>query len=46
MNAVCPGAIDTPMLEADIELAPDPAAARQAYIDEIPLTGPPRRSPG
>jgi NAD(P)-dependent dehydrogenase (short-subunit alcohol dehydrogenase family) len=37
VNAVCPGPIDTPMLDAEFDLADDPAAARQAEVDTVPV---------
>jgi 3-oxoacyl-[acyl-carrier protein] reductase len=37
VNAVCPGPVDTPMMDAELELSPDPAAARREHIDGVPL---------
>jgi|SRR5579875_2447552 len=37
VNAVCPGPIDTPMMDAQLALAPDPAAAREASKQAVPL---------
>ena len=37
VNAVCPGAVDTPMLTAEFELEADPDAARQATVERAPL---------
>lgn len=37
VNCVCPGAIDTPILEAIIARAPDPAAFRQALAARHPM---------
>jgi len=37
VNAVCPGPIDTPMMEAELALFVDPAAARRDAIDNVPL---------
>lgn len=37
VNAVCPGAVDTPMLTAEFELEADPEAARQATVQRAPL---------
>jgi NAD(P)-dependent dehydrogenase (short-subunit alcohol dehydrogenase family) len=37
VNAVCPGPIDTPMMEAQLSLSDDPAAARKRAIDNVPL---------
>jgi NAD(P)-dependent dehydrogenase (short-subunit alcohol dehydrogenase family) len=37
VNAVCPGAVRTPMLEAEFELEADPAATRQETIHRAPL---------
>jgi len=37
VNAVCPGAIDTPLLAAEFELAPDPAAERAENEQSIAL---------
>ncbi len=36
-NAVCPGPIDTPMLDAEFALADDPNAARQAEVASVPV---------
>lgn len=36
VNAVCPGPIDTPMLDAEFRLADDPAAARAGEIRTVP----------
>jgi len=38
VNAVCPGPVeDTRMMDADLQSAPDPQAARQSYINASPL---------
>lgn len=37
VNAICPGPVDTPMMEAEIAWFPDPVAIRQAAIDRVPL---------
>ena len=37
VNAVCPGAVDTPLLAAEFELAPDPAAERAENEQSIAL---------
>jgi NAD(P)-dependent dehydrogenase (short-subunit alcohol dehydrogenase family) len=37
VNAVCPGPVDTPMMEAEIAWFPDPVAVRAAAIDRVPL---------
>ncbi|MDX6388734.1 MAG: hypothetical protein QOD85_2536 [Gaiellaceae bacterium] len=37
VNAICPGAVDTPMLSAEFELEADPDAARQATLVRAPL---------
>jgi NAD(P)-dependent dehydrogenase (short-subunit alcohol dehydrogenase family) len=37
VNAVCPGPIDTAMLNAEFESLPVPEAARRAEIDSVPL---------
>ncbi len=37
VNCVCPGAVDTPMLQTLLDRAPDPAAARAALIARYPL---------
>ncbi|MEL6579806.1 MAG: SDR family NAD(P)-dependent oxidoreductase [Cyanobacteria bacterium J06621_12] len=36
INALCPGPIDTPMLQAEFDLATDPKEEAQAAIDSIP----------
>lgn len=37
VNAVCPGPVDTPMLESEFGTFPDPKAAHDATIDRLPL---------
>jgi NAD(P)-dependent dehydrogenase (short-subunit alcohol dehydrogenase family) len=37
VNAVCPGPIDTPMMEAQLALSDDPAAAREEATGKVPL---------
>ncbi len=37
INAVCPGPINTPMLQAEFELAADPDAEKAATIQSIPV---------
>ena len=37
VNAVLPGPVDTPMLDAEFQCFPDPGAARQATVDRVPL---------
>lgn len=37
VNAVCPGPIDTPMLDAEFRIASDPAAARAGEIRTVPI---------
>jgi 3-oxoacyl-[acyl-carrier protein] reductase len=36
VNAVCPGPVKTPMLQAEFDLASDPTAEEQAVIQSIP----------
>jgi NAD(P)-dependent dehydrogenase (short-subunit alcohol dehydrogenase family) len=36
VNAVCPGPVDTPMLDAEFRAFPDPEGARQATIERVP----------
>jgi 3-oxoacyl-[acyl-carrier protein] reductase len=36
VNAVCPGPIATPMLQAEFDIAPNPNAEKQAAIESIP----------
>ena len=36
INALCPGPIDTPMLQAEFDLATNPKEEAQAAIDSIP----------
>lgn len=36
VNAICPGAVQTPMLDAEFELEADPAAAREEMIGRTP----------
>lgn len=36
-NCICPGAIETTMLQASLDTAPDPKAARQAITQKHPL---------
>jgi 2-keto-3-deoxy-L-fuconate dehydrogenase len=36
-NAICPGTVDTPSLQARIQAQPDAAAARQAFIARQPM---------
>lgn len=36
-NAVCPGTVDTPSLQARIAAHPDPAAARAAFVARQPM---------
>jgi NAD(P)-dependent dehydrogenase (short-subunit alcohol dehydrogenase family) len=37
VNAICPGAVQTPMLDAEFALEPDPDAARRETITRAPL---------
>jgi NAD(P)-dependent dehydrogenase (short-subunit alcohol dehydrogenase family) len=37
VNVVCPGPIDTPMMDAELEWYPDPAATRREAIERVPL---------
>jgi NAD(P)-dependent dehydrogenase (short-subunit alcohol dehydrogenase family) len=37
VNAVCPGPVDTPMMDAELEWFPDPRAARAGAIERVPL---------
>jgi NAD(P)-dependent dehydrogenase (short-subunit alcohol dehydrogenase family) len=37
VNCICPGPIDTPMMDAELEWFPDPVATRKAAIDRVPL---------
>jgi NAD(P)-dependent dehydrogenase (short-subunit alcohol dehydrogenase family) len=37
VNCLCPGPIDTPMMDAELEWFPDPVATRKAGIDRVPL---------
>jgi len=37
VNCICPGPIDTPMMDAELDWFPDPAATRQAAIERVPL---------
>lgn len=37
VNAVCPGPIDTPMLEAEFQSFSDPTAIRTASVERVPL---------
>jgi NAD(P)-dependent dehydrogenase (short-subunit alcohol dehydrogenase family) len=37
INAICPGPIDTPMLQGEFAVADDPAAERQAAIATMPI---------
>jgi len=37
VNAVAPGPVDTPMMDRELAMEPDPAAARAATIARVPL---------
>lgn len=37
VNCVCPGPIDTPMMDAELEWFPDPEATRKGAIERVPL---------
>lgn len=37
VNAICPGPIDTPMMEAELAWFPDPEATRVEAINRVPL---------
>jgi NAD(P)-dependent dehydrogenase (short-subunit alcohol dehydrogenase family) len=37
VNVLCPGPIDTPMMEAELEWYPDPAAVRIEATERVPL---------
>jgi NAD(P)-dependent dehydrogenase (short-subunit alcohol dehydrogenase family) len=37
VNAVCPGPVDTPMMDAELEAFADPQAAREGALDRVPL---------
>ncbi len=37
VNVVCPGPIDTPMMDAELDWFPDPVATRQEAIERVPL---------
>lgn len=36
-NAICPGTVDTPSLQARIDAQPDPEAARRAFVARQPM---------
>jgi 3-oxoacyl-[acyl-carrier protein] reductase len=37
VNAVCPGPVDTPMMDAELALFDDPSAARAEAAERVPL---------
>lgn len=37
VNAICPGPVDTPMMDAELATFPDPTTAREGAIDRVPL---------
>jgi NAD(P)-dependent dehydrogenase (short-subunit alcohol dehydrogenase family) len=37
VNVVCPGPIDTPMMDAELDWYPDPEATRREAIERVPL---------
>lgn len=37
VNVLCPGPIDTPMMDAELEWYPDPVASRREAIERVPL---------
>jgi NAD(P)-dependent dehydrogenase (short-subunit alcohol dehydrogenase family) len=37
VNCICPGPIQTPMLESEIQMEPDPEAARKAWARKQPI---------
>jgi len=37
VNAICPGPVDTPMMEAEIQWFPNPEEVRKLAIDRVPL---------
>ncbi len=37
VNCICPGPIDTPMMDAELEWFPDPVATRKMAIERVPL---------
>ena len=37
VNAVCPGPVDTPMMDAELEWFPDPVATRKAATERVPM---------
>jgi len=37
VNAVCPGPVDTPMMDAELEWFPDPVATRKGAIERVPM---------
>jgi NAD(P)-dependent dehydrogenase (short-subunit alcohol dehydrogenase family) len=37
VNAVCPGAVETPMLQAEFDLEADPATSRSEMVERVPL---------
>jgi NAD(P)-dependent dehydrogenase (short-subunit alcohol dehydrogenase family) len=37
VNAIAPGPVDTPMMDHELAMDPDPAAAREATIRHVPL---------
>lgn len=37
VNCICPGPIDTPMMDAELAWFPDPEATRKAAVERVPL---------
>lgn len=37
VNALCPGSVWTPMIEAELELFDDPAAVKEKMVERVPL---------
>jgi NAD(P)-dependent dehydrogenase (short-subunit alcohol dehydrogenase family) len=37
VNCICPGAIDTPMVEREVQLSNDPEQARRAFVSKHPI---------
>lgn len=37
VNAVCPGPVDTPMLDQELEWFSDPETTREQLVDHVPM---------